>query len=210
MSRKARYSTDESIKKAKALFWKRGYQGASLKHIENALDMRPGSVYAAFGSKENLFGQALESYMADMQALLRAKLESSDGILEGLRCYFRDLARACTANGSEGAMPAPACMLVKTLLEVNDEEANLRDRANQLLDGVEAELESVLVKAREAGELKPEVDTARLARLLQSQIMGLRSFAHRKVSAVRVRELAEDIIAILDDYATAAGQARKR
>ncbi|MDC9612019.1 TetR/AcrR family transcriptional regulator, partial [Pseudoalteromonas sp. GABNS16H] len=36
------------------LFWERGYAGASMKQIEQALDMRPGSIYATFGSKDGL------------------------------------------------------------------------------------------------------------------------------------------------------------
>lgn len=205
MPRKPRYHTEETLKKAVILFWKRGYQGASLKDIEKALDMRPGSVYAAFGSKENLFGQALNAYGDQMQARLDAALEAGDWVLDGLRRYFRDLAGACMQPGDQ-TMPVPACMLVKTLLEVNDEDAALRSRANQLLDAMEARITGVLEQARRAGELKPDVDVARLARLLQTQIIGLRSFAQREVDAARVRELAEDIVAVLDDYARPAGK----
>lgn len=205
MPRKPRYRTEETLKKAMTLFWKRGYQGASLKHIEKALDMRPGSVYAAFGSKENLFGLALDAYGDQMQARLDAALDAEEGALDGLRRYFRDLAGACTLPGDD-AIPVPACMLVKTLLEVNDEDTALRRRANRLLDALEAQITRVLEKARQVGELKPDVDVARLARLLQTQIIGLRAFAQREVDAAHVRELAEDIVAVLDDYARAAGK----
>ena len=205
MPRKPRYRTEETLKKAVTLFWKRGYQGASLKHIEKALDMRPGSVYAAFGSKENLFGQALDVYADEMQARLDAALEAEGGGLAGLRRYFKDLAGACTGHGAD-AMPVPACMLVKTLLEINDEDAAIRDRANRLMDAVEARIARILEQARQAGELKPGVDVARLARLLQTQIIGLRAFAQREVDPARVRELAEDIVAILDDYARPGGK----
>ena len=58
----------------------------------------------------------------------------------------------------------------------------------------------MLTEARDAGELKPGVDCVRLARLLQAQIMGLRSFAQRDVPALTVEQVADDMVSILDGY----------
>ena len=55
MARKAGYDREKVLDKALELFWAKGYHGTSLKDLEVALDMRPGSIYAAFGSKEALF-----------------------------------------------------------------------------------------------------------------------------------------------------------
>ena len=55
MARRAGYDRDEVLARAQALFWRKGYHTTSLKDLEAALNMRPGSIYAAFGSKEALF-----------------------------------------------------------------------------------------------------------------------------------------------------------
>ncbi|MEP5174815.1 TetR/AcrR family transcriptional regulator, partial [Marinobacter alexandrii] len=62
MARHARYDRQTALAKAVALFWERGYHGSSMKQIEQALDMRPGSIYATFGSKDGLFSEALAAY----------------------------------------------------------------------------------------------------------------------------------------------------
>ena len=62
MGRTATYDRDAVLKAAMELFWARGYHTTSLKDLERALDMRPGSIYAAFGSKEALFRAALDRY----------------------------------------------------------------------------------------------------------------------------------------------------
>ena len=46
-----KYNQDEVIEKATVLFWQRGFQGAGMRDIQQALDMRPGSIYARFQSK---------------------------------------------------------------------------------------------------------------------------------------------------------------
>ena len=58
----------------------------------------------------------------------------------------------------------------------------------------------VVEQAKRQGELAPGTHCARLARLLQAQIIGLRSFAQREISSEQVAELAEDMAAMLDHY----------
>lgn len=203
MPRKPRYDRDVALEKAVVLFWERGYYAASLKHLELALDMRPGSLYATFGSKEGLFLEALNLYSDRMKANLDACLEGAPSKLDGIRRYLRYLAGGCASAGPDGDMPVPACMVVKTLLEVNTQDEALRHRANQLLAVVEERLYRELLAAQEAGELRPDVDCARLARLLQAQIMGLRSFAQRSVDAAQVAALADDMVDLIDAYAVA-------
>jgi len=58
----------------------------------------------------------------------------------------------------------------------------------------------LLEQAKSNGELKSDVDCKRLARLLQAQIMGLRSFAQRDTCVSNVVELGDDMAGILDHY----------
>ncbi|MFZ3076621.1 MAG: helix-turn-helix domain-containing protein, partial [Psychrobacter glacincola] len=55
MSRTTLYNRHEALERAIQLFWQKGFHATSLKDIEQALDMRPGSIYAAFGNKDGLF-----------------------------------------------------------------------------------------------------------------------------------------------------------
>lgn len=196
MPRTAQFDRHQAIDNAVALFWKRGYAGASMKQIEQALDMRPGSLYAAFGSKDGLFMEALDSYASRMSAHLDVQVSQHESPLEAIRSYLRTMAEQITTPDS----PARACLMVKTLLEVTDEQQHLRSRVNQRLAAVEDRLTSLLLRARDRDELPPNLDCGRLARLIQTQIMGLRSFAQRDIPAARVMELVDDMITMLDAY----------
>ncbi|WP_077529860.1 TetR/AcrR family transcriptional regulator [Vreelandella utahensis] len=198
MPRSARHDHQDTVRRAAHLFWERGYHACSLKQLEAVLDMRPGSIYAAFGSKEDLFHAALMFYYEQLQEGLKQELESHGTVLEGMRAYLRRLAAEATGEIGKGSAPVPACMMVKTLLEVTVDTPGLTDTVNHLFDRVEQDLTATLDQAREKGELPPNTDCARLARLWQAQIIGLRTFAQRRVPVQAVTLLAEDMISLLD------------
>lgn len=197
MARTARYDRQTALTKAMNLFWKKGYSGSSMKQIEQALDMRPGSIYATFGSKDGLFGEALAAYAKQASMELSAHLAGCATVLDGLQDYLRHIAIQ-SSPGQEA--PSRACMIVKTLLEASNTNAAIADQVNTILSSIEASLRELLEQAKSRHELMPDTDCARLARLLQAQIIGLRSFAQRDTRAEHVAELAEDMAAILDQY----------
>lgn len=197
MARTARYDRQVALEKAMNLFWERGYNGASMKQIEQALDMRPGSIYATFGSKDGLFGEALTAYAEQGGIELQEHLAGYSSVLDGLQDYLRHIAIQ-SSPGQES--PSRACMIVKTLLEASNTNAAIADQVNTILSRIEASLRELLEQAKRQGELTPGTDCARLARFLQAQIIGLRSFAQRDTREEYVTELAEDMAAILDQY----------
>lgn len=202
MARTARFDRQVALHRAVELFWSRGYYASSMKHIEEALDMRPGSLYATFGSKSGLFSEALDAYAARGRDEFAQVLDGAPSVIEGLKGYLQALAGRCMGTAHA---PTQACLLVKTLLEVNTEDAALRAKVEALLALIEARLHAALTRAKAAGELRADVDCQRLARLLQAQIMGLRAFATREVPDAQIAALAEDMASMLDGFRAVPG-----
>lgn len=195
MPRMMQYDRETALERAVTLFWERGYAGASMKQMESALDMRPGSLYAAFGSKDGLFSEALNLYLRGMFSELKAHLHPDSSIIDGLKDYLRYLA---SSYAQDTRPPARACMLVKALLELNDAQTPLHAQINDIFMLIESELAVLLEAACLRGETRKDLDCRRVARLLQAQIIGLRSFAQRQVSAEQIGMLAEDMADLLD------------
>lgn len=188
MARKASYDRDEVLARAQALFWRKGYHATSLKDLEAALDLRPGSIYAAFGSKEGLFAEALRIYGQQSRDQLRETLAAAPSPLAGLADHVRGL-------GCRAAVPvlSRACMLVKTLLEIPDDDPGLKGVTEEIMRQIETDLADAFRSARAAGELPDHADPARLASRLQAAIFGLRAYAQRSDAGDRIAGLAEDI-----------------
>lgn len=188
MARQASFDRAEVLDKALNLFWRKGYQATSLKDLESVLDMRPGSIYAAFGSKESLFEEALALYSAKSRAAFEATMADAPTPLTGLANHVRNL-----GNVKPGAVPSRACLLVKAVLETPDDDPGLRRKAEAMMRDVEAAFAAAFSAAQEAGEIPPNLDTERLGSRLQSEIFGLRAYAQRTDVSGRVGLLAEDI-----------------
>lgn len=62
MGRPRSFDTDKALDDAMEVFWRHGYDGASLAMLTKAMGIKPPSLYAAFGSKEGLLKAALDRY----------------------------------------------------------------------------------------------------------------------------------------------------
>ncbi|MBO9407897.1 TetR/AcrR family transcriptional regulator [Shimia sp. R9_1] len=190
MPRKPNYDRQELIGRARDLFWQRGWAGTSLKDLEAELQMKPGSFYAAFGSKDALFELALNQYASDGVAGLNA-LAQDLGPLEALKRWPQ------IAIGN-GAAPAKACMLSKTLLELRAHNHPLAETASQHLLKMEATFAALFAQAQAAGEIDAAHNPKALARRYQSDLLGLRVSAEREgVDGVAIaQEIADDLGAL--------------
>src|SRR5258706_6915104 len=56
------FCKEEALDRAMTVFWRSGYEGASLAHLTEAMGINSPSLYACFGSKEGLFKAVLERY----------------------------------------------------------------------------------------------------------------------------------------------------
>lgn len=193
MARATIHNRQDSLERAQQLFWEKGFHATSLKDLEKALDMRPGSIYATFGSKDGLFQESLERYARLGLVNLERTLHAHSSPLAGLAAYLRSLGGLCDQE-----LPSRACMLVKSLLELGQREEIAWRKAEELLAGMEAFFIERFVAAQGAGELENGLDPTRLGRRMQAEVMGLRAFAQRDVGSDAVHALAEDMAQSLE------------
>jgi len=173
-----------------SLFWRKGYHATSLKDLEAALAMKPGSIYAAFRSKEALFLDSLDRYFKRSLAGLDARMAQSETVLGGLAGHLRGFG-APEAPGAEQCDGARMCMIVKTLVETTEADGAVAARARECFDGMRAAFAEWFRRAREAGELPAEADPEQLARRYQTEISALRLEAHRGGDPAALAELAD-------------------
>jgi AcrR family transcriptional regulator len=62
---------------AMKLFWEHGFEGTSTDDLEAALKMGPSSILNSFGSKEQLYALAIETYMGERTKYFVDMLNSS-------------------------------------------------------------------------------------------------------------------------------------
>jgi len=108
------FDRDQALDAAVHVFWAKGFAGASMADLTAAMGIASPSLYAAFGSKEGLYREAIERYVANNIGAfwgvmdLPTARESVEGLL-------RNAARAFSTPG----VP-PGCMVMQTATEAGD------------------------------------------------------------------------------------------
>ncbi|MCY0094526.1 TetR/AcrR family transcriptional regulator [Hoeflea ulvae] len=189
MKRARPYDRDTALDAAVELFWTKGYHATSLKDLEVALNMKPGSIYAAFSSKQALYLAALERYFETSRTAFASGLQNQMSPLKALSDYLLQLARSRSEDPK-----GRACMLIKTLIDTGSTDATISGKANAYLEDIQADFAAAFDRAKQIGELPQELDSRRLARRYQSNINALRIELHRGMPQDEILALAEDMV----------------
>lgn len=188
MANVAKYDKERVIRQAMLLFWKQGFHATSTRELQKVVNLRPGSFYAAFGSKEALFREVINQYYRDSRALLHEIVAEQNSVLLGLREFVKKVVLDRRASA-----PSDLCLLVKTITELTDQHAELLAESRLLLKQMEAEFCLLFEQAINQGELSNEATPKLLARSLMAQIMGLRSYLRGCNQPEMVENMVDDL-----------------
>ncbi|WP_296614198.1 TetR/AcrR family transcriptional regulator [Sphingomonas sp.] len=70
------FDVDQALTAALRVFWSKGYEGASMTDLTDAMGITRPSLYAAFGNKESLFRKALDLYEREKLCYMGQALEA--------------------------------------------------------------------------------------------------------------------------------------
>jgi len=193
MSRTIAFDRNEVLQKAMTVFWKDGYSKSSISNLVIATNLKPGSIYAAFESKEGLFLAALDNYAQQFISELQVTLDNAPTPLQGIKDFIEKITAEVLAKNQQFG-----CFLVNTVLETSPEETLIIDKVNKHLKKIECILCSTLTSACEAGELPSTENPEILAKYLMVSIWGLRVLAKTNPDDQSVRAITDKIFESLD------------
>src|SRR5262245_18551060 len=109
MSRTGRpreFDRDEALQRAMKLFWAQGYEGTTLADLQKAMGgITAPSFYAAFGSKEELFREAVELYKKTQGAPIMMALAEGPTARSSVEAMLRAAAKSvCGQNNPRGCL----------------------------------------------------------------------------------------------------------
>ncbi len=161
MARPREFDVDEVLSAAMERFWEHGYAATSMADLMDATGLQKGSLYKAFGSKHELYTEALARYEAQNYATMKAILEAEESPREGLRRWLRHVVQTCSGQGTKRG-----CFGVNSLVELGPHDAAVAARLRKHFAGVEKLLAETIARAQERGELRADRSPAELAEAL--------------------------------------------
>lgn len=126
------FDRTEALERAMRLFWSKGYSGASLAELTEVMGINAPSLYAAFGSKEALFREAVAHYAEHHGVEIWRALEEAPSAREAIERFLLATARAYSMPGHP-----PGCLIVLgaqyDLVDSNSAQCELRARRRENL-----------------------------------------------------------------------------
>jgi AcrR family transcriptional regulator len=165
VGRPRQFDADAVLETAMELFWEHGFDGVSISDLTDATGINRRSLYAAFGTKEQLFRSAVQRYLGGPGGFVAAALQQPTA---------RDVATTML-HGAADSYTDPTrprgCLVVHGALAAGGNTDNVQvDLAQQRDAGVKA-LARRFDEAQAAGEL-PGADTLVLSRWINSVCQG--------------------------------------
>ena len=167
------------------VFWSKGYEGASLSDLTEAMGITRPSLYAAFGNKEALFRKALDLYEREKLGYMRTALEAptARGVAERLlRGALQMQSSSCDPKGCLGVISSVACGVEAEGIK-SEVIARRASSHKALVERFE--------QASREGELPDGLDAEGLARYLLALLQGLSIQAGAGASGEQLRGLVD-------------------
>ena len=165
--RPKQFRREAALERAMLLFWRRGYESASLPALLKAMGISRQSLYDTFGSKRALYILAIEHYRATQISQSLALLSREGSPIENVKAALRFFPQRSVDSGCRG------CLLANALVEVGARDPEIARLLGDTLELLRRGFESALRKAQARGELAAGKSPKQLSRALTTALMGM-------------------------------------
>jgi AcrR family transcriptional regulator len=164
------FDSDEVLDAALAVFWRNGFDAASLSELTGATGLTKPSLYAAFGDKEALYLKTLERYKEYWLGRHLALMESEPQGKRAIELLLQSIADML----SHPALPG-GCFVVNGISDLGGERTTegIEAALHLALQACESALEDRLARAKRDGHVADTADITGLASFFYTIIAGL-------------------------------------
>jgi len=179
------FDVDEALAAALRVFWTKGYEGASLTDLTEAMGIMKPSLYAAFGNKESLFRKALNLYEREKLAYVGEALQAPTS-----REVAERLLRGALAMQTSDCEPK-GCMRVLGSVSCGPEAESIRADLMERRQSSQRALCERMQRAKDEGDLPDGTDVEGLCAYLGAILGGMTVQAQSGASKHQLEGLVE-------------------
>jgi len=184
VGRPRQFDRHQALDAAMEVFWKKGYEAASVADLLSAMSINRSSLYAAFGDKRALFLAVLDHYHETVTASLTATLSAPGSPVENIRRTLQNVGDSAARGGCRG------CLMTNTTVETAPHDSEVAKAMRAALRRVENAFHAALKRAVACKEL-PDTNIRALARFLTGTLQGVVVLAKARLG----KQCRDDVIA---------------
>ena len=192
------FDRQAALAKATRLFWQKGFEATSISDLTEAMGIGSPSLYAAFGSKEALYAEALRDYAESNGSLVWGRFSAAETAREAVSSFLMDSAATltgCVVDIPLGCMVALSAVGSEGHLELGE---MVRLERRSTFTRLQARFERAVAN----GELSAAVDIQALARFVQTIQFGMSILARDGAQRSELESVAQVALAGWDARVT--------
>lgn len=186
------FDRDDALDRAIIVFWEKGYEGASLDDLTKAMRISPPSLYAAFGSKRELFNAAIDRYASTLGRRPFDAFCLEPDARAAVASLFDTSIRCATEYGKP-----KGCLIANIATMEAENDRALRDKLN----GIFAHTDNAIADHLRGVELECDPTTAddhlALAAMAVSVTHSIAMRARSGASRAELIKLADNFLQVL-------------
>jgi AcrR family transcriptional regulator len=159
---------DVGLEVAARLFWEHGYEGTSIADLTQAMGVTPPSLYATFGSKEDLYRQALDQNIERQSKRRSAALRGEMPAYDAIAFYLEDV-----VQGMTDPRKPRGCIVSTAVVQHAEENKSIARAVAARREAAVQALKARFDRAISEGELPTDIDTDSLARFYAAVVQGM-------------------------------------
>ena len=185
MGRPREFDVDKALDLALQVFWRKGYEGASMADLTETMGITKPSLYSAFGNKEELFRKALDRYVDGPGGYFQVALAkpTARAVVEHLLYE--------SANAVTDPNHPPGCLAVQGALSCGDAAESIKQELVSRRAKGEQDLRQRFERAIAEGDLPQGSDAADLAAYLSAILQGMAVQAAGDAMRKELRAIAD-------------------
>lgn len=184
------FCVDHALAQALRVFWQKGYEGASLTDLTEAMGITRPSLYAAFGNKESLFRKALDLYEREKMAYIGRGLAQPTA-----RLVAETMLRGALENVACEDEPH-GCMRVMASVACGPAAQSLHQEIIQRTDAFKQMTVERFERAQEEGDLPAHVDASGLTGVLVAWLQGISIQANQGIERKDLERLVDTALSL--------------
>jgi len=187
--RPASFDREQLLTQVMDLLWERGYSSLSLNEVARATGLTRASLYNAFATKEALFLEVIEQYLAGSPERILEDLRDEEPVGPALYRLFDHVSRLLATDSKHRG-----CLAVNCMTEQLPENSELGAALMDMYERKRRLFKRLLQKAIAQNELPRDSDAKVMANMLQAFMNGLSIFSKQGVDEVELRDMSRTFL----------------
>ena len=171
------FDREKALEKAMQMFWALGYETTSMADLRAALGITQASLYAAFGSKEQLFREAVDLYRRTANSSTEQALATGRTAREAVETMLQAAVDALTAPGTPGG-----CLIVLSATNCAPENRAVQEYLLSVRRQIPEAILGRLRKGQRDGDLQKKAPISALASYYATVLHGLALQSRDRIS----------------------------